>query len=1205
MLNNDFAHLHLHSQYSFLDGAIRIKDLMHKINELKMKQVAITDHGNMFGVLDFYIQAKAFNIKPILGSEMYITAKAEYTSKIRENFHLILLAENNIGYHNLKILSSKSFLYGKYYYPRIDKKLLYQYKEGIIVSSACLGGEIGRHFISNNLDAARNTIREYKNILGPDHYFLEIQPNKLKDQIRYNAFLANVAQDEGLRLNATNDCHYINKEDYDAQNILMAIRQQKSLSYNSMMQHITDDFYVRSEKEMFDLLKDDYLQGFEVACEIGSRCNVNLSIGKIYLPYFDISNSCSSISKYLQYLSFRGLNLRFKEFNYDFDEYEYNFRLNNELNIILNMGFAGYFLIVQDFVNWAKSRNIRVGPGRGSGAGSLVAFALGITDVDPIPYNLLFERFLNAERVSMADFDVDFMQERRSEVIEYVMKKYGKDNVGHIATYSTLHTKSVIKDVARVLDIPFVEINGLIIDIPFYINGKKPSFIEAVNCAPKLKLKAKIDKNYARMLHVASVLEGLYRQIGMHAGGMVIGKKKLIYYVPLCAGNNNELVTQFDKEKVELAGLVKFDFLGLKTLDVISQAELFVNKRINLENNLSLNLKKKCYKMHPHAKFVDEKITILNVSLLSFNNTNVYKLISSGNTLGIFQMESYGFKDLCCKLQPSSFEDIVAAVALYRPGPMKSGMVDDFIARKHHKKEIFYDHPLLKKILDTSYGTIIYQEQIMRIAQDLAGCTLSEADILRRAMSKKNVKEMKTQRKIFIDGALRRDISYEKANNIFNAIEKFASYGFNKSHSVAYAMLTYQTAYLKCFYPVEFISSLLTVFKYSVNDLVQYVNDARLHGIKVLPPNVNISKVGFSVEYDYKFINNRKKYANIRFGLGAIKGLGDIAITSIIHNRDKYKFENILHFCSIIEEKKINKKSLEAIIKSGGMDSFNNTRNYMFNAIEDVLKNASLINNEQKCGQMNIFNIMDKNIVNYHKQLSNDNVLEWHINDKLKYEKEFLGVYLSGHPLDKYKMIIKDLLLISSNYINVLDEGMIVNMMGIVVAKKEKKLKKNNYKWSVVTLEDYCGQVDILCFHNIYHKRKKIIQSDQVLFITGKIVCNNLNYEVQNSVKKIILTKVISMDDMIKKRFCIVNIIILINYQYVKLVYLLNAVLQICLKYKGYNKVYFIFKKAYDDDTLFRYKSHMCIMFNKDFLNTINSLSKYIKVVLVSPDFSC
>jgi DNA polymerase III subunit alpha len=629
MASSDFAHLHLHTQYSFLDGAIRMKDLVKRVGQLGMRSVAVTDHGNMYGALDFYQQAKGAGLKPILGMEAYVTGvtgNVKHTDKERENFHLVLLAENNVGYDNLKKLSSKAFIDGKYYYPRVDAALLREHREGIIASTACLGGEVGKKCAKGDLDGARATVRTFKDIFGPRNFFLEVQPNGIDKQNVVNAHLAQMAVDEGLELVATNDCHYVTRDQHEAQNILMAIRQQLPWGDPKLHKHETDAFYIRSGDEMWDLLKTDYARAFENACEIGKRCNVELTLGKYYLPQFPFPPEYQDEPDYLRHRAKTGLERRFGEIAYPIDRDQYHARLDLELECIIKMGFAGYFLIVQDFINWSKDNGVRVGPGRGSGAGSIVAYALRITDLDPIPHNLLFERFLNPERVSMPDFDVDFMQEKRGLVIDYVSKKYGRDRVGQIATYAGMNPKSAIKDVARTLGISFTEINELTKPIPPIVDGKKLDFKKALEYAPKLVEQAKLDPKYGKVLEIAEHLEGLFRQAGMHAGGVVIGEKPLVEYVPLFSGNNGEIVTQFDKDKVEAAGLVKFDFLGLKTLDVIESAERLVNARIARENALPKEEREKAAKHHPHAARakVPDPIPPLIVDVLHLDEKAVY-----------------------------------------------------------------------------------------------------------------------------------------------------------------------------------------------------------------------------------------------------------------------------------------------------------------------------------------------------------------------------------------------------------------------------------------------------------------------------------------------------------------------------------------------------------------------------------------------------
>ena len=1128
MSSSDFAHLHLHTQYSFLDGAIRVKDLVKRVGQLGMQSVAVTDHGNMYGALDFYQQAKSAGLKPILGMEAYVTGvtgNVKHTDKERENFHLVLLAENNTGYDNLKKLSSKAFIDGKYYYPRVDAALLREHREGLIASTACLGGEVGKKCAKGDLDGARATIRTFKDIFGPRNFFLEVQPNGIDKQNVVNAHLAQMAVDEGLELVATNDCHYVTREQHEAQNILMAIRQQLPWGDPKLHKHETDAFYIRSGDEMWDLLKTDYARAFENACEIAKRCKVELALGKYYLPPFPIPPEYPDEPDYLRHRAKTGLERRFGEIGYPIDRDQYHARLDLELECIIKMGFAGYFLIVQDFINWSKDNGVRVGPGRGSGAGSIVAYALRITDLDPIPHNLLFERFLNPERVSMPDFDVDFMQEKRGLVIDYVSKKYGRDRVGQIATYAGMNPKSAIKDVARTLGISFTEINELTKPIPPIVEGKKLDFKKALEYAPKLVEQAKIDPKYGKVLEIAEHLEGLFRQAGMHAGGVVIGEKPLVEYVPLFSGNNGEIVTQFDKDKVEAAGLVKFDFLGLKTLDVIESAERLVNARIARENALPPPERERALKRHPHATRAGSKEAIppLVVDVLHLDEAGVYKLIASGDTLGVFQVESSGMREMCRKLKPSLFEDIVAGVALYRPGPMEAGMLDDFIDRKHGRQKISYPHPLLEPVLSPTYGTFVYQEQVMQAAQVLAGFSLGGADLLRRAMGKKKKEEMDKVKAKFVDGCGKNGISPQQATDIFDTIEKFAGYGFNKSHSAAYALVTYQTAYLKCFYPIEFFAALLTTESSSTENIVKYIHEAKTHGVEVLPPDINISERSFSVDYQVdEATRNRRKHRNttygkIRFGLSAVKGLGDSALDAIVDARREGPFSSLYDFTRRLAGK-VNRKILEVLIKSGAMDGFGRPRSQLFGTIDDALEIADRERKEKESGQTSLFAMFAASTPAATPKESYADVGEWAQAEKLAYEKEAVGFYLSGHPLDRYVGDAKKLGAIPTVELVQQRHNSEAQIVGIVTGLKERKLKTGDGRWAVVTIEDTFGTAEALCFSKVYEVAEPLLRAGQPLLLKGRALIDDVDDDGQQLTPKMRVEAVESLAEAQMKR---------------------------------------------------------------------------------------
>ncbi|HUJ62415.1 MAG TPA: DNA polymerase III subunit alpha, partial [Kofleriaceae bacterium] len=779
-----FTHLHLHTQYSLLDGAIRVKDLFPKVHELGMDTVAVTDHGNMFGAIDLYSEAKAAGVKLIFGCETYVAATDRHDRTNRRNYHLILLAKNDVGYKNLSFLNSKGYLEGFYYNPRIDKQLLREHSEGLIGLSACLGGEIAQTLEKNGVAAAEDTAREYASMFAPGDFYLELMPTPMPEQDTLNGELKRMARKLSLPLVATNDCHYVNRGDAAAHDVLMAIQTGKSLKDEKRLKHVVDSYYMKSPSEMDSAFKDCG-EAIEHTAKIAAECNVKLKLDQTFLPQYKVPDG-ETLDSYIEKLIASGLERRFRELaerGVRFDPDRYRERCKSELVVIQQMGFSGYFLIVWDFINWAKDHGIPVGPGRGSGAGSAVAWALRITDIDPIEFKLLFERFLNPERVSMPDFDVDFCMNRRDEVIKYVQQKYGEDRVGQIATFHQLKARGVIRDIARAMEFPFAEADKLAKLVPEPVQGKSPPVREAIEQTPELKQLYNESPLHKELLDIAAALEGLNRHAGMHAAGVVIAERPLWEYVPCFRGQNGEIVTQFAMKEVEKAGLVKFDFLGLKTLTVLQTALKLVNQQ------------------RPPG---DE----LDLATIPKDDAEVYKMLSRGDTTGVFQLESSGFREMLKKLKPDCLEDIVAAGALYRPGPLEGGMVDDFIARKHGRARVEYPHPSLAEVLKDTYGVIVYQEQVMQIAQVLGGYTLGGADLLRRAMGKKKPEEMAKQKEKFLDGAKAKGIDSRIANDVFELMEKFAGYGFNRSHSAAYGWVTYQTAYLKHHFPHEFMAGL-------------------------------------------------------------------------------------------------------------------------------------------------------------------------------------------------------------------------------------------------------------------------------------------------------------------------------------------------------------------------------------------------------------
>jgi len=1072
----DFTHLHLHTLYSLLDGAIRLPDLMKTCVATGMKSVAVTDHGNMFGTVNFYQEAKKHGIKPIIGFEAYVAGEKGRADKSqRIGNHLVLLAMNDIGYKNLRYLSTKAFTEGFYYDPRVDKELLRARNEGIIALTACMAGAVPKAIRRGDMDEARRETKELQSIFG-DRLYLEVQSNALKEQLAVNHGVCELSRDLGIPLVATADSHYAKKEDAKAHEILMAIAQGKTLDDPKRMKHETEELYIKSPTEMDSVLDgvtgvgSEWHEAVHNSHLIAQRCNVEINLKDKFLPTFKVPDT-ETLDSYLQRKSREGLDQRFREIAITgrrVDADVYRERLERELGVIIGMKFPGYFLIVHDFINWAKSKGIPVGPGRGSGAGSLVAYSLRITDIDPLPYNLLFERFLNPERVSMPDFDVDFCQDRRGEVIHYVTDKYGKDNVAQIITYGALSAKSAIKDVARVMNVPFAEVNELTRNIPNLIDGHPATIEKALEVEPKLTAIQESKPIFKQIIEYARALEGLTRSTGMHAAGVVIGERPLWEYVPLCKGQNGELVTQFAKDEVELAGLVKFDFLGLKTLTVIDHAVRLLNRK----------------------KADGEKI---DIALLPLADKPTYELISRGDTAGIFQMESSGFTEMVKKLKPSVFEDIIAAGALYRPGPLDSGMVDVFINRKHGRERVTYPHPMLETILKDTYGVIVYQEQVMQIAQVLAGYSLGRADLLRRAMGKKKAEVMAQERGGFVEGCKKNAVEEKLSNEIFDLMEKFAEYGFNKSHSAAYGLVTYQTAWLKAHHPVEFIAALLTSEKDNTDKVVIHIAEARADGIKVLPPDVNESSLAFSVHPDPDFTataekakgRSKKSSSLIRFGLGAIKGVGENSIEAVLAARTK-PFAGLFDFCSRIDTKKINRKTVEALIAAGAFDFTGKTRKALFDAIEPALSQGSAAQKDRESGQFGLFGGPKKGAA---VEAVPERVMgkdEWPERERLRQEKEALGFYITGHPLARYEADVKRFATHTCASLANARGFEKVSVGGIVTGWRER-LTKTGKKIAFASLEDLTGTRDLVLYEDVVQKFEALLKGEEPLLVKGAV----------------------------------------------------------------------------------------------------------------------
>ncbi|MBL9102694.1 MAG: DNA polymerase III subunit alpha [Myxococcales bacterium] len=1096
--SSDFAHLHLHTQYSLLDGAIRTKDLCKIVKERGMKSVAVTDHGNMFGALQFYQEAKAQGIKPIFGCEVYVS-DGDMTSKTeRKSYHLVLLARNETGFRNLQFLVSKGHLDGFYYNPRIDRKLLRERSEGLVGLSACLGGHISRFVMNNDLDGARRTVEEYRSIFEPGMYFLELQPNMMAQQETVNAALAQLGSDCDVPLVATNDCHYVNKDEAHAHEILMCMGQGRTLDDPKRMKHECEAFYIKRPDEMEPYFRQ-YPTALENTARIAAMCNVELALGKPELPDFKLPDEVQDdLPGYLRKVAHKGLEERFVELTrrgQSFDPDLYRQRLDYELGVIVQMKFPGYFLIVWDFIAHAKKIGVPVGPGRGSGAGSLVAYALRITDLDPIQYSLLFERFLNPERVSMPDFDIDFCMDRREEVIQYVTQRYGADRVGQIATFHSLKARGLVRDVCRVMGLQPSEANDIAKQVP---EGPKvslslamadPAEIKAkikqkpeeaakyqdalliAEASTKLRTRARDEPRVAEVLKIGTALEGLNRHAGMHAAGIVIGNRPLWEHVP-CFQADGKIVTQYTMTDVELAGLVKFDFLGLKTLTVLSTAVGLINELRGGADPFDL-------------------------SAIPMDDAGVYEMISRGDTTGVFQLESSGFKDLLKKLKPDCFGDIVAAVALYRPGPLEGGMVDQFIDCKHGRRQIEYPHAMLEDVLRETYGVFVYQEQVMQAAQVLAGFSLGSADMMRRAMGKKKKSEMDRQRALFVEGCAKTaQISAEKANEIFDLIDKFAGYGFNKSHSAAYGLITYQTGYLKHHFPASFMAALMTCDKSNNDNVVKFIAEARSMGLTVLSPDINESGRDFSVV-------RRKSAAGadeeqIRFGLGGVRGVGENAVDAVLVARKADgNFTSLFELCRRVDLKKVNKRTLEGLTCAGAFDSVAGGRDraVVLAAIESAVEQGQGASRDRNSGQFGLFDMLATTAPVYDETYPN--LEPWAPKIKLLKEREAIGFYLTGHPLDRYQTDIDSGGARRTGQLTVQHQGENVTLAGVLCDLREVQTKSGKGAMGFFQLEDQFGRVECVVFPKTYARvdeesglafsdRLQQIGDDPV-FVSGKL----------------------------------------------------------------------------------------------------------------------
>ncbi len=1043
-----FVHLHNHSEYSLLDGAARIKELVAKSADLGMPAVAVTDHGNMFGVLKLYEECKKVSkereaqglpgIKPIIGCEFYVAPRSRFLKEGKEDkstYHLVLLAENQQGYRNLCKLNAVAYLEGFYYKPRIDREILRQHSEGLICLSACLAGEVIQSLLENDMEAAYAIAQDYLEIFDRDHYFIELQDHGLDEQRLTNPQLIKLANDLNIGLVCTNDCHYINREDAEWHDMLLCVQTGRLRSDPLRMRFPNSEFYLKSPEEM-QLLFGEYPEALANTVRIAERCQVNLDKhDQVDLPVVQVPEGYD-LETYLRYLCEEGIKKRYPEVTPELRE-----RLEYELDIIISMRFPGYFLIVWDLINFCHQNGIRVGPGRGSAAGSLVAYCLGITNIDPIRYNLIFERFLNPERVSMPDIDTDFCVVRRGEVIDYLVEKYGEDKVGQIVTFGTMKSKLVVKDVGRALDIPIPEVNKLTKLIP---DDLKMTLAKALKESAELKELYDNDERVRELWDISTKLEGMPRHTGTHAAGVVIAPAPVVDYMPCFKMGVNILTTQFEKEQVEEQGLVKMDILGLRNLTVIGDALKNIKQSRGLD------------------------IDIDNIPL---DDQAVYEMLSAGDTDGVFQLESDGMRTYLRALKPERIEDIIAMVALYRPGPLEGGMVNDFIKRKHGETKVEYPHPMLEPVLAETYGVMVYQEQIMQVASTMAGFTLGQADELRRAMGKKKPEVLAAKRKDFLAGALQKGVSEKTANEVFDLMEFFSGYGFNKSHSAAYGIVTYQTAWLRCHYAAEYMAAILTSFMQSADKVTTYIEACRNAGLEILPPDINLSYTDFSV-HDGK----------VRFGLAAIKNVGREIINQIIEERNANgEFTSLTDLCSRIA---LNKRILESLIRSGALDSLGGKRSQYLAVYEQALELGRRFAEQQASQQLSLFDFGLEQTQAVEVELPA--IPELETMDLLRMEKESIGFYVSGHPLDAYTEKLRPIINHKLSEIPGLKDRSFLRIAGLVTQNQNRLTKKGD-SMAIFTLEDKLTSVRCVCFPNAYVDARQYLVDGTPVLVNGRL----------------------------------------------------------------------------------------------------------------------
>ncbi|CEN96815.1 DNA polymerase III subunit alpha [Paraclostridium sordellii] len=1062
-MSKDFVHLHVHTEYSLLDGFSRVKNLVARAKELNMSAVAITDHGCMFGAIDFFKVAKAEGIKPIIGCEVY-TAPRSMRDKDpnydKSQGHLILLAKDMQGYQNLIKLVSEAYVQGFYYKPRVDIDEISKYSEGIIALSACLAGDVSQALMNRNYEKAKSIALRYKEIFGEDNYYIEIQDHNLPEQKEVNSELIKLSKEIGIGLVATNDVHYVRKEDSKIHDILMCIQMGKTVNDPARMRFGSDEFYLKSRQEMESVFPD-VQEALDNTVKIAQRCNVEFDFNTIHLPQYDVPSGYTP-NEYLRMLCFKGLKERYEKPSKEILD-----RLEYELGVIEKMGYVEYFLITWDFINFARENSIMVGPGRGSAAGSIVSYTLYITDIDPIKYSLLFERFLNPERISMPDIDIDFCYERREEVIDYVKRKYGDDHVAQIITFGTMGAKAAIRDVGRVLDVSYNKVDNIAKEIPFALGM---TIDKALDTNPNLRKLYEEDGETKEIIDVSRKIEGMLRHASTHAAGVVISKKPIDEYVPLYK-HQDAITTQFTMTTLEELGLLKMDFLGLRTLTVIRDALDLIEKNHNVK---------------------------INFSTMEYDDPKVYELLASGNTLGVFQLESAGMRSFMKQLKPDNFEDIVAGISLYRPGPMDS--IPNYINNKNNPEHVEYLHEKLKPIMEVTYGCLVYQEQVMQVVRDLGGYSYGRSDLVRRAMGKKKMDVMEKERQYFIhgkfddngeleiEGCVRNGVPEDIGNKIFDDMIDFAKYAFNKSHAAAYGVLAYETAYLKAHYPVEFMAALITSVMGNTDKVVEYIRECNNLKIDVLKPDINKSFTKFSVEHN-----------SIRFGLAAVKNVGVNVLNNIIAEREAGgEFKDFNEFCKRLDSKDSNKRIIESLIKCGAFDEMGDNRASLLLGYEKLLESISMDRKKNLAGQVSLFDGfgMDESMSNdIQNMYTLPKVNELEEKERLYLEKEVLGMYVSGHPLSQYKEELKknttinnaDLNDLKDDYVSYLNLNEKEVVMGGIIVNKTIRTTKRNDLMAIIELEDLYGVIEVIVFPQVLQKYNTIIQEDKIIYVEGRL----------------------------------------------------------------------------------------------------------------------